>query len=94
MLGYTAVVPFSGLAFNAAMRNGKWIGVSNTEKDFCNVASSASRVSATLKYKICESMSVSDQLRTYPSPNPTLTLTCYQLTVFKSGEGQVQSCSV
>ena len=24
MLGYTAVVPFSGLAFNAAMSNGKW----------------------------------------------------------------------
>ena len=27
------------------------------------------------------SISVSRQLPTYPSPNPTLTLTCYQLTV-------------
>ena len=27
------------------------------------------------------SISVSGQLPTYPSPNPTLTLTCYQLTV-------------
>ena len=26
-------------------------------------------------------MSVSEQLHTYPSPNPTVTLTCYQLTV-------------
>ena len=27
------------------------------------------------------------QLPTYPSPNPTLTLTCYQLTVVELGEG-------
>ena len=33
------------------------------------------------------SISVSGQLPTYPSPNPTLTLTCYQLTVFELGEG-------
>ena len=40
-----------------------------------------------------ESNSVSDQLRTYPSPDPTLTLTCYQLTVVGLGEGYVRSCS-
>ena len=33
------------------------------------------------------SISVSGQLLTYPSPNPTLTLTCYQLTVVRLGEG-------
>ena len=32
------------------------------------------------------SMSVSDQLSTYPSPNPTLILNCYQLTVVELGE--------
>ena len=35
----------------------------------------------------CGSISVSGQLPTYPSPNPTLTLTCYQLTVVELGEG-------
>ena len=34
------------------------------------------------------SISVSGQLPTYPSPNPTLTLTCYQLTVVELGEGK------
>ena len=38
-------------------------------------------------------MSVSEQLRTYPSLNPTLTLTCYQLTFVGLGEGQVCSYS-
>ena len=33
------------------------------------------------------SISVSWQLPTYPSPSPTLTLTCYQLTVVELGEG-------
>ena len=33
------------------------------------------------------SISVSRQLPTYPSLNPTLTLTCYQLTVVELGEG-------
>ena len=33
------------------------------------------------------SISVSGQLPTYPSPSPTLTLTCYQLTVVELGEG-------
>ena len=33
------------------------------------------------------SISVSGQLPTYPSPNPTLTLTCHQLTVVGLGEG-------
>ena len=33
------------------------------------------------------STSVFGQLPTYPSPNPTLTLTCYQLTVLGLGEG-------
>ena len=33
--------------------------------------------------------SVSGQLPTYPSPNPKLTLTCYQLTFVELGEGQV-----
>ena len=33
------------------------------------------------------SISVSGQLLTYPSPNPTLTLSCYQLTVVELGEG-------
>ena len=31
--------------------------------------------------------SVSGQLPTYPSPDPTFTLTCYQLTVVGLGEG-------
>ena len=39
------------------------------------------------KYRVEESISVSEQLPTYPSPNPTLTLTCYQLTVVELGEG-------
>ena len=34
-----------------------------------------------------------EQLYTYPSPNPTLTLTCYQLTEVVVGEGWVGSCS-
>ena len=33
------------------------------------------------------SISVSGQLPTYLSPNPTLTLACYQLTVVELGEG-------
>ena len=32
-------------------------------------------------------MSVSEQLQTYPSLNPTLTLTCYQLNVVELGRG-------
>ena len=32
-------------------------------------------------------ISVSDQLRTYPFPSPTLSLSCNQLTVFGFGEG-------
>ena len=38
-------------------------------------------------------MSVSEQLRAYPSLNPTLSLTCYQLTVVGLVEGWVCSCS-
>ena len=41
---------------------------------------------------IIGSISVSGQLRTYPSPNPTFTLTCYQFTVVGLGEGWVGSC--
>ena len=37
--------------------------------------------------RILGSISVSGQLPTYPSPNPTLTLTCCQLTVVELGEG-------
>ena len=37
--------------------------------------------------EIFGSISVSGQLPTYPSPNPTLTLNCYQLTVVGLGEG-------
>ena len=37
------------------------------------------------------SMLVSDQLRTYPSPNPKLTLNCYQLIVVGLREGWVGS---
>ena len=33
------------------------------------------------------SISVSGELPTYPSPYPTLTLTCRQLTVVELGEG-------
>ena len=33
-------------------------------------------------------ISVSGQLLTYPSPNPTLTLTCYQLTLVELGGGR------
>ena len=44
-------------------------------------------------YSIClGSISVSGQLPTYPSPNPTLTLTCCQLTVVELGEGWVGNC--
>lgn len=40
-----------------------------------------------------ELMSVSEQLNTYPSPiNPTLTLSCNQLTDVGLGEGQVCRC--
>ena len=39
------------------------------------------------------SISVSGQLPNYPSPNPTLTLTCCQLIVVELGEGWVGSCS-
>ena len=38
------------------------------------------------------SVSVSGQRPTYPSPNPTFTLTCYQLTVVGLGEGYVGHC--
>ena len=34
-----------------------------------------------------ESISESDQLHTYPSPDPTLTLTCYFCIVVELGEG-------
>ena len=34
-----------------------------------------------------ESISESDQLHTYPSPGPTLTLTCYFCIVVELGEG-------
>ena len=40
-----------------------------------------------LGHKTIGSMSVSKQLPPYPSPNPTLTLDCYQLTVVVFGEG-------
>ena len=39
-------------------------------------------------------MSAAEQLHTYPSPNPKLTLNCYQLTVFGLVEGKVCSCLV
>ena len=42
--------------------------------------------------KLFGSISVSRQLPTYPSLNPTLTLTCYQSTVVELGEGYVGSC--
>ena len=32
-------------------------------------------------YEKLESISISQRLRTYPSPNPTVTLTCFPLTV-------------
>ena len=38
------------------------------------------------------SIPVSGQLPTYPSPNPALTLSCYQLTFVELGEGWVGSC--
>ena len=43
-------------------------------------------------HKVIGSISVSGQLPTYPSLNPTLTSTCYQLTVVELGEGKVGSC--
>lgn len=39
------------------------------------------------------SMSVSEQLHTYLSPNLTFTLSCYQLIIAGLGEGQVRSYS-
>ena len=41
-----------------------------------------------LVLEILGSMSISEQLRTYPFPNPLLTLTYYQLTVVGLGEGR------
>ena len=38
------------------------------------------------------SIPVSGQPPTYPSPNPALTLNCYQLTFIELGEGWVGSC--
>ena len=43
--------------------------------------------------KLLLEISVSEQLRTYPSPNPSLGLNCYQLTGVELGEGQVRSYS-
>ena len=40
-----------------------------------------------IHFSLSGSISVSGQLPTYPSPNPTLTLTCCQLTVVELGEG-------
>ena len=40
-----------------------------------------------LSYRYLGCISASGQLPTYPSPNPTLTLTCYQLIVVGLGEG-------
>ena len=37
--------------------------------------------------KLLLEISVSEQQRTYPSPNPSLGLTCYQLTGVELGEG-------
>ena len=47
--------------------------------------------SASVKRKVSlfDSIPVSEQLRSHPSPNPTLTLTCYQLTVVGLREGLV-----
>ena len=42
---------------------------------------------SSLEKKKKGSKSVSGQLPTYPSPDPTFTLTCYQLTVVGLGEG-------
>ena len=49
--------------------------------------------SASVKRKVSlfDSILVSEQLRSHPSPNPTLTLTCYQLTVIGLREGLVCS---
>ena len=38
-------------------------------------------------------MSISVQLRTYLSPDPTSTLPCHQLTDVGLGEGKVRDCS-
>ena len=43
-------------------------------------------------YRTTRSISVSGQLPTYPSPKPTLTLSCHPLTVVGLGEGLVGSC--
>ena len=43
-------------------------------------------------YRTTGSISVPEQLPTYPSPKPTLTLTCHLLTVVGLGEGWVGSC--
>ena len=37
--------------------------------------------------KLLLEISVSEQLRTYPSPNPSLGLNCYHLTGVELGEG-------
>ena len=39
-------------------------------------------------------MSVLEQPRSYPSPNRTLTLACYRLTVVVLRDGWVSSCLV
>ena len=80
--------------------------IMNPKKPFCTVKKQTNKqrkltyvsrfglllmMRMTIRYR--GTISVSEELRTYPSPNPTLTLTCYHFTVFRLREEQVRSCS-
>ena len=45
------------------------------------------RINSGKHHGECGSISVSEQLHTFPSPDPILTLTCYQLTDVGLGHG-------
>ena len=49
-------------------------------------------VSRKLLWKL-KSISISQRLRTYPSPNPTVTLTCFPLTVVELKRGGGGRCA-
>ena len=51
------------------------------------VATAVDDTEGACKVRSNGSISVSGKLPTHPSPNPTLTVTCHQLTIVELGEG-------
>ena len=68
------------------------MGLKETNHDICIACEISLNLGIGQQDRKFRSMSVSEQLPTYPSPNPTLTLSCCQLTVVGLGEGWVGSC--